>query len=388
MWDTITNLLPLVGAALHDFLYGFLPGWLAYLLLGFIFIVILLVSILNTVLAFIWLERRGISRFQVRLGPDRVGPMGLLQPIADAVKLMTKEDIVPAGGDRAVHYLAAVLVFVPALLVFAVLPFAPGVVFADLNIGILYIIAIGSVGVIGVFMGGWASNNKYSLMGAMRAVAQMVSYEVPMVLSVIGVVMVAQSLSLEHIVQAQELPFILLQPLGFFIYFAAASAELNRTPMDLLEAESEIIAGYHVEYSGMKFALFFLAEYANALAVSIIVSTLFLGGWKLPLVPPYIALPLKIFAVFGLMLWIRSTLPRLRVDQLMGFAWKGLLPIALLNIFITGGELLIFKGYPSWLALVNIPLAALILFIWSRLFTIKIRATATSARPAPSARNV
>lgn len=388
MGDTIANLLPLVGAALHDFLYGLLPGWLAYLLLGVIFIVLLLGFILNTVLIFIWLERRGIARFQVRLGPDRVGPLGLLQAIADAVKLMTKEDIVPAGGDRAMHYLAAVVVFVPALLAFAVLPFAPGVVFADLNIGILYIIAIGSVGVIGVFMGGWASNNKYALMGAMRAVAQVVSYEIPMVLSVIGVVMVAQSLSIDNIVEAQELPFILLQPLGFFIYFAAASAELNRTPMDLLEAESEIIAGYHVEYSGMKFALFFLAEYANALAVSIIVSTLFLGGWKLPLVPPYIALPLKIFAVFGLMLWIRSTLPRLRVDQLMGFAWKGLLPLALINIFITGGELLIFKGYPSWLALVNIPLAVLILFIWSRLFTIKIKATATSARPAASARNV
>ncbi|MFQ5827459.1 MAG: NADH-quinone oxidoreductase subunit H, partial [Dehalococcoidia bacterium] len=245
-------------------------------------VLVLITFVFTFVMVFIVIERRGIGRFQLRPGPNRVGPMGMLQPVADALKVLTKEDIIPARGDKWVHWMAPVIVFVPALLIIAVVPFQEGAILADLNIGILYIVAISSVSVVGVFMAGWGSNNKYSLVAAMRAVAQMVSYEIPLALSILGVVLVAGSLSMTKIVEGQSVPFILLQPLGFLIFFLGSSAELNRTPFDLLEAESEIIAGYHTEYSGMKFALFYLGEYAHALAVSAIVTTLFLGGWKFP----------------------------------------------------------------------------------------------------------
>ena len=247
-----------------------------------IFIVVILVFVLLMAMVFIWFERRGIGRFQVRLGPNRVGPFGILQPVADVIKVLTKEDITPAKGDKWVHWLAPVIAFVPALMIFAVVPFQDGALLADLNIGILYVVAISSVSIVGIFMAGWASNNKFSLLGAMRDVAQAVSYEIPLGLAIVSVVLITGSLSMNSIVEVQSIPFILLQPLGFLIYFVAALAEINRTPFDLLEAESEIVAGYHTEYSGMKFALFYLVEYAEALAISAIITTLFLAGWKGP----------------------------------------------------------------------------------------------------------
>ncbi|MDH5696050.1 MAG: NADH-quinone oxidoreductase subunit H, partial [Dehalococcoidia bacterium] len=223
------------------------------------------------VMGFIYLERRGIGRFQVRLGPNRAGPFGALQPVADVIKILIKEDIIPAKGDRWVHWLAPVVAFVPLLMIFAVVPFHDGALLVDLNIGILFVVAISSVSVVGIFMAGWGSNNKFSLLGAMRTVAQVVSYEIPVVLSIVGVVLITGSLSMSEIVEAQNIPFILLQPLGFLIYFIGACAEINRTPFDLMEAESEIVAGYHTEYSGIKFALFYLVEYTEALAISAIV---------------------------------------------------------------------------------------------------------------------
>jgi NADH-quinone oxidoreductase subunit H len=325
--------------------------------------------ILLAVLVFIWLERRGIGRFQVRPGPNRAGPFGLFQPIADVIKILTKEDIVPNKADKIVHLLAPLVALVPALLIFAVIPFGEQAILADLNIGILYIMAVSSVVVIGVFMAGWGSSNKYSLLGAMRTIAQEVSYEIPLVLSIIGVVALSGSLSMTEIVKAQEVPFLFLQPLGFFVYISAAVAEINRTPFDLLEAESEIIAGFHTEYSGIKFGLFYLTEYAEMLAVAAITSTLFLGGWQGPLLPPWLWFIIKIFAVFFFVFWIRSTLPRLRIDQVMGFAWKFLLPLAILNLLITALEILLLPDIPIiLLSVINIVTMVGLLLLMSRLY--------------------
>lgn len=331
-----------------------------------VFVVGILVFVLIMVMVFIYIERRGSGRFQIRLGPNRVGPQGVLQPIADAIKVLTKEDIVPAKGDKWVHWMAPIVVFVPALMIFAVVPFSGGAALVDLNIGILYIIAISSLGVLGVFMAGWSSNNKYSLVAAMRSVAQMVSYEIPIVLSIVGVVLITGSLSMAAIVEEQSIPFLLLQPLGFLIYFLGAAAEIERSPFDLLEAESEIVAGYHTEYSGMKFALFYLGAYGHALAVSAIVTTLFLGGWQGPLLPPFLWFVIKVILVFVLLVWMRSTLPRLRVDQLMGFGWKFLLPLALINIFITGVEAILWPEFPWPLVFVNFAIAGILVLLWSR----------------------
>ncbi len=377
-WDYITQLFGWLRG-LFDGTITTLPSWAVVLLDGIIGIILILSFFTTTVMIFIWLERRLVGRFQIRLGPNRAGRFGLLQPVADAIKVLIKEDIVPARGDKWVHWLAPVVVFVPALMLFAVIPIAPtydgaNAIFADLNIGILYIIAIGTLGIIGIFMAGWASNNKYSMVGAMRAVAQMISYEIPMVLSIIGVLLMVGSLQMGQIVAEQSIPFILLQPLGFLIYFIGASAELNRCPMDLLEAESEIVAGYHTEYSGIKFSLFYLAEYGNALAVSAIIATLFLAGWKQPfsqelfILPPWLWFVIKLFTVFFVIMWIRSTLPRLRVDQLMGFAWKFLLPLALINIFITAIEVLFWPTSLWALVPINIAIAGGLIFLWSRLF--------------------
>ena len=343
------------------------PGgfWLHWV----VFVVIILAFVLAMVMAFIWFERRGLGRFQVRLGPNRTGPFGVLQPVADAIKVLIKEDIVPAKGDKLVHWLAPVVAFVPVLMIFAVVPFQDGALLADLNIGILYVVAISSISVVGIFMAGWASNNKFSLIGAMRTVAQAVSYEIPLVLSIIGVVLIAGSLSMNEIVKAQSIPFILLQPLGFLIFFVAACAEINRTPFDLLEAESEIVAGFHTEYSGMKFALFYLVEYAEVLAISAIIATLFLGGWRGPVLPPFLWFLIKVVGVFFLIFWVRSTIPRVRVDQLMAFAWKCLLPLALINLFITGIEVLVLPEALPWtIIILNLAIMAVLIVLWSKFF--------------------
>jgi len=333
----------------HNWLLNYLPDWLAYLIPVLIGFTILSTCVLLVVMSFIYIERRLIGRFQVRQGPNRAGPQGVLQPVADAVKILLKEDIIPTLADRKIHWIAPVITFVSVLLIFAVIPWGHGGFIADLNIGILYIIAVSSLGVIGIFMAGWSSSNKYSLLGAMRVMAQMVSYAVPLVLSIIGVLMIAGSMSMVSIVGAQTVPFILLQPLGFIIFFMALAAEINRSPFDLLEADSEIVAGFHTEYSGMKYGLIMLAEYAHAFAASAILTALFLGGGKGPLLPEAMWFMLKVFLVFAVLVWIRGTLPRLRVDQLMEFAWKFLFPLAIINIFITGIEVILWPEFPWWL---------------------------------------
>ena len=354
----------------QNWLLNYLPDWLAYLIPVLIAFTILSTCILLVVMSFIYIERRLIGRFQIRQGPNRAGPQGVLQPVADAVKILLKEDIIPTLADRKIHWLAPVITFVPVLMIFAVIPWGHGGFIADLNIGILYIIAVSSLGVIGIFMAGWSASNKYSLLGAMRVMAQMVSYEVPLVLSIIGVLIIAGSMSMVSIVEAQTVPFFLLQPLGFLIFFLALAAEINRSPFDLLEADSEIVAGFHTEYSGMKYGLIMLGEYAHAFAASAILTALFLGGGKGPLLPDAMWFMLKVFIIFAGLVWIRGTLPRLRVDQLMEFAWKFLFPLAIVNIFVTGIEVIIWPEYPWWLMFVNIPIAVILIVLWSGMFRV------------------
>lgn len=311
--------------------------------------VIVVLGVLLLMIAYLtWLERKLLAHFQVRLGPMRVGPHGLLQPIADGLKLLFKEDVTPSGVNKVIYTLAPILSFVPAFMVFAVIPFGDKIslfgrsidlVISDFNMGILYVFAISSLGVYGIVLAGWSSNNKYSLLGGLRSSAQMVSYEVSLGLSIIGVLMLSGSLSLLDIVRGQDTIlnwYILRQPLGFIIFLICAIAETNRLPFDLPEADNELVAGYYTEYSSMKFAMFYLGEYANMINASAIATTLFLGGWQGPWLPPVVWFFLKLFAFLFIFVWLRATLPRFRYDQLMKFGWGILLPLALLNIFITG----------------------------------------------------
>ncbi|MDP6576480.1 MAG: NADH-quinone oxidoreductase subunit NuoH [Dehalococcoidales bacterium] len=354
-----------IPAVPPDWPGGFWWHWL-------FFTVVIIAFVLTMVMGAIYIERRGMGRMQSRLGPNRTGPFGLLQPVADAIKVLLKENIVPVKADKLVHWLAPVVAFAPALMLFAVIPFQDGALLADLNIGILYIVAISSVSTVGIFMAGWASSNKYSLLGAMRNVAAIVSYEMPLVLAIVGVVLIAGSLSLNRIVIAQDIPFILLQPLGFFLFFAAGCAEINRSPFDLMEADSEIVAGFHTEYSGMKFAMFYLVEYAEAIAIAAIITTLFLGGWRGPLLPPWLWFVTKVMAVFFTMVWTRTTLPRIRIDQLMALAWKFLLPLAVINLIITAIQVL--ASWPDTLPwtlvmiIVNFTILAVLVLLWSKFF--------------------
>jgi len=338
-----------------------------------IFIVILFVFVIFMAMGFIYFERRFISRFQIRIGPNRVGPFGLFQPVADVIKILIKEDIVPLNADKLIHLLAPIFAIAPAIMVFAVIPFQNGAALVNLNIGILYIVAVSSISTVGMVMAGWSSNNKYALVSAMRVIAQVVSYEIPLALAIIGVVLFAGTLSMNGIVQAQNIPYILLQPLGFLIYFLGSMAEINRTPFDLLEAEGEIVAGYNIEYSGFKFALFYLTEYTEAIAVSTIITTLYLGGWRgpslgLPVIPVLWFL-VKVFAVFAGIIWVRATLPRLRIDQVMGFAWKFLLPLAIINLLATGAQVVFWPNLSQWVIVgVNVVLAVVLIIAFSRFF--------------------
>jgi NADH-quinone oxidoreductase subunit H len=306
----------------------------------------------------IWWERKISAHIQVRYGPMRVGGWhGWAQSIADGLKLLLKEDIIPSGADKVIFVLAPMVVFAASVASYVTIPWGPGIIVQDLNIGVLYMVAISSLVVVGIIMAGWSSNNKYATLGAMRSAAQAVSYEVPLVLSLLGPVMIAGTMSMGGLVEAQGgtwlgfLPrwYVFPQIVAFLTYFTCALAECNRLPFDIPEAESELVAGFHVEYSGMRFAMFFLAEYANMLVVAAIATTLFLGGWQgpwiaLPLLPEAVAhaifglfwFQVKIYLLIFVMMWLRWTLARLRVDQLMDFAWKVLLPIAFTNLIVTG----------------------------------------------------
>lgn len=308
------------------------------------------------VIFLIWLERKVIARIQDRIGPNRVGgKYGLLQTVADVLKLLTKEDIYPVGADRLAYNLAPILIVMTALLMWAVLPFGPGIIGVDLNVGIFYVLSISSVSVVCLLLAGWGSNNKYALLGAFRSVAQLVSYEVPMILSLIIPILLARSMSTQSIVAAQSVPFLLVVPLSAIVFFVSALAETGRTPFDLLEAESEIVAGFHVEYGGMKFGMFFLAEFISTLFMSGLFATVYLGGWNLPIINTIIRVfggsPIdmnamafgkvlglgvffvKMFAIYFIFIWIRGTWPRLRIDQMLDFNWKFMVPLTLVMLF-------------------------------------------------------
>lgn len=316
-------------------------------------------ALLLTVAYMTWIERKVIADIQVRLGPTRVGPYGLLQPIADGLKLMFKEDLIPSQVDRAIFLLAPSLSIIPAFIAFAVIPFGDttnlfGLLsrpvplhITDIDVGVLFVFGVASLGVYGIVLAGWSSNNKYSLLGGLRSSAQLISYELSMGLSVVGVLLLVGSLSLVDIVRAQGgvswwfgiLPvpnwFLFSQPVGFCVYFCCALAETNRAPFDLPEAETELVAGFHTEYSSMKFAMFFMAEYANMITVAALATTIFLGGWLGPIAPSPVWFLGKVFILLFMFIWFRATLPRFRYDQLMSFGWKRLLPLALLNTAMT-----------------------------------------------------
>ncbi len=289
----------------------------------------------------IWVERRLLAFWQDRYGPNRVGPFGILQPVADFIKIMAKEDWIPPFADAPVFIIAPAIIVVAVLLSFAVIPWAPSISVADLNVGLLYFLAFSSLGVYSVALGGWASDNKYALLGALRASAQMISYEVFMGLSLMGVVMLAGSFNLRVIVEAQrKLWFVVPQFLGFVIFFIAGVAETHRLPFDLPEAESELVAGFHAEYSGMKFGLFFVGEYLGITLISALTATLFFGGWLGPVLPPLAWFFIKTFFFIGVFILLRAALPRPRYDQLIRLGWKVMLPLALLNLVVTGGIIL------------------------------------------------
>ena len=339
-----------IFVTLQHLVAGYFPLWLQPIVMAALAVVAIVLTFPLCFALSVWLERKALGRIQNRLGPNRVGPFGLLQPIADAIKSLTKEDIVPLSADAMVHFLAPVILVVVTFLGYAVLPVGRNMVLLNMDCGIFFFFAIGASTELSIFMAGWSSRNKYSLLGAMRAVAQMISYEVPLLLSAVVAVMMTGSLSTVKIVEAQS-GFTGIFPhwyvftpwgfLGFILFVIAALAETNRSPFDLPEGESELVAGYFTEYSGFKFALFFLGEYLGMLSIAGFAITLFLGGWGAPLsvlgfVPSWAWFFAKLAAGILFFIWLRGTMPRLRQDQLMNFAWKFVLPMSLLNLVVAG----------------------------------------------------
>ncbi len=360
-----------------------LPCWLSYVVAGMFFIFILVNAVLLGAAAITWAERRLLGRFQNRVGPNRWGPFGLFQPLADVVKLITKEDLIPDGADRAVFTLVPVLMLAPLILMMAVVPFAQNTSLTSLNVGVLYILAVSSITSIAIFMAGWASNNRYAMFGAARSVAVLISYEIPVVLSLLGVVMVAASMSLGSIVEAQAIPFFLVQPLAFFVFMAGMSAELNRSPFDVAEAESEIIAGYHTEYSGVKVAIIQAAEFGGVGVVSAIAATLFLGGWAGPWSEylGWLWFLVKTGLIVFCFIWIRATYPRLRIDQIMAVSWKFLLPLSMVNLvavslevyFLRGPEGTLTAGDLGIMTVINLALTVVSILIFGNLIRDRVK---------------
>jgi NADH-quinone oxidoreductase subunit H len=364
-----------IFVALKHWLVGFAPAsWQP--LVGAVISVAAIILVFATLFAITTvLERKGLGRIQNRYGPNRVGPYGILQPMADGIKAIVKEDVVPRAADQAVHFLAPLVLVAPVLLTYAVLPIGRNMVAVDFDAGLLFFFAVGAMTELSVFMAGWSSRNKYSLLGAMRAIAQMISYEVPLILSAVTVVMMVGSLSTVKIVEAQGtynglLPdWFVFTPwgfAGFILFMIAATAESNRSPFDLPEGESEIIAGYYIEYSGFKFALFFLGEYLGMFAISGIAITLFLGGWQAPFafldfIPSWVWFFTKLLAIIAMFIWVRGTLPRLRMDQLMNFAWKFMLPMALINIVVTAVWRFMPAGLGRWIVCALLVIAPYVL---------------------------
>ena len=377
LWRNIYCLLAgdSAGCGARDYASGLLPGgleWLAFAITALVIIGLVINGVLGGVIVLIWGERRLFGRFQSRTGPNRWGPFGMLTSVADAIKTMFKEDVVPVDADRILFNLAPILIATPALLVFAVIPFGIGTYVADLNVGVLFIMAVTSLTTLSVLTAAWSSANRIAILSALRSVALLISYEIPMALALVGVIMLAGSLSLGQIVQAQGIPFILVQPLAFFVFFIAAMAEMARAPFDLTEAESELAAGYLNDYASMKFGLFFLAEFMAEISTSAIITTLFLSGWKgWEPIPSHFWFIAKLILVLFVIIWFRMTLPRLRIDQVLKFAWKGLFELTLINIVVTAILIGIWPQPTTaqlWMmAAVNWPVAIISIWLVSKL---------------------
>ena len=355
------------------------PDWVPYVTASLIGVVSILLWTILSVLAFIWIERRIVGLMQNRIGPNRVGPTGLLQPVADVIKLLLKEAITTANADRWLFWIAPIAIFIPTLVVFAVIPFGEQMVLADLNVGVLFLIAIASLNTLAVFMAGWSSNNKYALLGSMRTIAMLISYEIIQVLALLGAVLFVGSMQLGAIVQWQvdhDVWLIALQPVAVVAYIISGAVEMNRSPTDIAEAESEIVAGYHTEYGGIKFGFFYQAEYLAGFAITAVIVTLYLGGYTMfgleEWIPGWLIFLTKLYTFFFVFIWFRGTLPRLRIDQLMAFAWKYLLPIVLINAVLVGGEMLLWQeadlsssvAIPAFIA-VNLTYAVLAVVGWA-----------------------
>ena len=343
-----------IGNWLENFLIGLgLAPNISALIVTAIGAFVLAAFGLMIVLLLIWFERKAVARMQDRLGPNRIGPYGIFQSVADTLKLLTKEYITPAGADKVVYNLAPLFAVMAVLGIWAVIPFAATVYGSDINVGALYIVAVGAIGVLAIIMAGWSSNNKYALLGAFRVVSQLLCYEVPLVITLLIPVMLAGSMGMNAIVMAQDTWFIFLAPLGFLIFLIASIAEVGRAPFDLLEADSEIVAGFNIEYSGMKFGMFFVAEFLHAFTIGAVVATLFLGGWRGPGAETYPILGIiyffnKAFIVYFIIVWARGTFPRIRIDQMLNFSWKFLTPLALVLLIVMAVQLKLVEGSPTW----------------------------------------
>ncbi len=345
-------------------------------------LLILFTALSVVVLSLIWLERKILGRLQRRLGPTRTGPMGLLQPIADGLKLVLKEDLIPSWADKAVFWVAPLIVLVPSFMIWVTIPAAENLVMRNLDMGLFYIIAFSVVTILGLVLAGWGSANKYGALGGLRSAAQLVSYEIPVIMVVIAVAMLAQSLDLKVITMSQvpaehpgiievnsiDIPFAVLQPLGMIIFLIAGLAEVGRTPFDIYFAESEIVGGPFVEYSGAHWSVFFLAEYMNTFVIAALTALLFLGGWYGPWLPGWLWFLLKTYFIIMIIFWIRGTFPRLRIDQLMAFAWQVVVPLSFVNIVITAVYL--FYGWPWWsLTIMSLALSGIIGYLVYRHMT-------------------
>ncbi len=366
--------------SIAEWLRMILSSWglsegLVTVILGVLGVVILASFVLIVDIMLVWIERKIVARFQDRLGPNRVGPYGVLQPIADVIKLLIKEDIMPNGADKFIFNIAPIIALAAVLLLWAVVPFAPTIIGADINVAVLYVVAIGSIGTLSIIMAGWASNNKYALLGAFRTVAQMIAFEVPMIIALLVPVLLARSMGMQTIVAAQSTWYIFVVPLAAVILFISSIAELGRTPFDISEAESEIVAGFHIEYTGMKFGLFYAGELLHALTVSALISTLFLGGWRGPFVdqvpilgPVYLFI--KSFFVYYLIMWIRYSFPRVRIDQMLGFNWKFLTPLALCLLIVVAilDKLLVGTSQAVY---VLVMLGANLMIVWATVLILR-----------------
>ena len=384
MGDPVTS----IASWLENLLlgWGLSPGWVVFVMtvIG-VFILAAFVLVLDIFL--VWVERKVVARFQDRLGPNRLGPFGLIQPIADVIKLLIKEDITPKGADRIVFNLAPIMALATVLLLWAVIPMAPTIVGSDINVGVLYIVAIGALSTLGIIMAGWASNNKYALVGAFRTVAQMVSYEVPMVIALLVPVLLAGSMGINSIVGAQnQLWFVFVAPIAALIVLITSIAELGRAPFDLIEAESEIVAGFHIEYTGMKFGMFYAGELLHTLTVGALISSFFLGGWRGPGAEAYPILGvgyffIKAFFLYWVIMWIKYSLPRIRIDHMLNFNWKFLTPLSLVVLIVTAILRKVLENSDFWVYAV-VMLAANLLIGWVTLQILRSRARVERQRVA------